>query len=69
MEKLVSIIIPVYGVERFVGKCMQSLLSQSYDRIEYLVIDDCSQDDSISIIKNIVEKYPNRMNAVQILTH
>lgn len=45
----VSIIMPVYGVEEYIGVCVDSILTQTYDNIEVLVIDDCSQDNSISI--------------------
>lgn len=69
MEKLVSIIIPVYGVQAYVGMCMNSLLSQSYKNIQYIVVDDCSPDSSLEIIKSILEKYPERRKNVKLIKH
>ena len=45
---------PVYGVEEYIGVCVDSILTQTYDNIEVLVIDDCSQDNSISILNEHV---------------
>ena len=43
---LVSIIVPVYNVEKYVEKCLKSICSQTYEKIEVLVIDDGSRDNS-----------------------
>lgn len=50
MKKL-SIIVPVYNVEKYVEECIESLLAQNLDSIEILVIDDGSKDNSINIVK------------------
>lgn len=50
----VSIIMPVYGVEEYIGVCVDSILTQTYDNLEVLVIDDCSQDNSINILNEHV---------------
>ena len=49
MTPLVSIIIPVYKVEKYIEKCMQSLLDQTYGNFEALVVDDGSPDSSIAL--------------------
>jgi len=54
MTPLVSIIIPVYKVEKYIEKCMQSLLDQTYDNFEALVVDDGSPDSSIALAKELV---------------
>ena len=43
---LVSIIVPVYNVEKYIDKCISSILQQTYPRIELLLIDDGSPDKS-----------------------
>lgn len=53
---LISIIIPVYGVERYIGQCLNSVCSQSYERIEVIVIDDESPDNSGKIADQYAEK-------------
>ena len=45
----VSVVIPVYGVEKFIERCAISLFEQTLDNIEYIFVDDCSPDNSINI--------------------
>lgn len=62
----VSIIIPVYGVEKYIERCAQSLFEQTLDDIEYLFIDDCTPDKSIEILRRVLDEYPQRRNQVII---
>lgn len=62
----VSVIIPVYGVEKYIERCARSLFEQTLDDIEYLFIDDCTPDNSIGILTNVLEEYPNRKSQVII---
>lgn len=62
----VSIIIPVYGVEKFIERCARSLFEQTLDDIEYLFIDDCTPDRSIEVLKRVLEEYPSRKQQVVI---
>ena len=45
-EPLISIIVPVYNVEKYLGKCIESLIDQTYPNIEIVLVDDGSRDDS-----------------------
>ena len=56
----ISIIIPVYKVEKYIERCARSLFEQTLDDIEYLFIDDCSPDKSIEELKDILDEYPHR---------
>lgn len=58
-EKLVSIIIPIYNGEKFIEKCMDSVLNQTYKNIEIILSDDGSTDNSLKIIKQYSKKYKN----------
>lgn len=62
----VSIIIPVYGVEKYIERCARSLFEQTLDDIEYLFIDDCIPDKSVEILKRVLEEYPHRKSQVVI---
>ena len=53
---VVSVIVPVYNTERYLARCLDSLINQTQKNIEILVIDDCSDDNSISIIQQFFEK-------------
>lgn len=50
MKRKYSIIVPVYNVEKYISQCLMSLIHQSYDNIEIIVINDGSSDNSLSII-------------------
>ena len=58
-SNLVTIIVPVYNVEKYIGRCLDSILLQDYTNIEILCIDDCSPDSSASIIHDYEKKYEN----------
>ena len=45
MEPLISVIVPVYKVEQYLGRCVESLLAQTYENIEILLVDDGSPDE------------------------
>lgn len=55
-KALVSIIIPIYNVEKYIEKCLNSAINQTYQNIEVLCIDDCGQDQSIIIAEKLAEK-------------
>ena len=51
---LVSIIVPVYNVENYVGECIESIKNQTYSNIEVIVVNDGSEDRSIEIINDMI---------------
>ena len=65
----VSVLVPVYGVAQYIGACAASLFGQTYRDIEFIFVDDCSPDDSISVLKAVLKAYPDRENQVRILRH
>ena len=56
MAGLVSVIIPNYNAEQFIGETLESVLAQTYADLELLVIDDCSTDNSVSVIRSYMQK-------------
>ena len=55
MKPKVSILIPVYKAEKYISKCVQSVLGQIYDNIEMVIVDDASPDNSMAIVDNLIE--------------
>ncbi len=54
-----SIIIPVYNVEKYLNKCLDSIFSQNSDKIEVICVDDGSTDKSLQMLNEYKEKYSN----------
>ena len=64
MDDLVSIVIPIYNSEKYLNKCVDSLLNQSYRNIEVLLINDGSKDNSLKIC----EDYKAKDNRVKVFS-
>lgn len=63
----VSVVIPVYGVEKFIARSARSLFEQTLDNLEYIFVNDCTKDYSMEILKDILEEYPYRKSQVRII--
>ena len=58
-----SLIIPVYNVEKYIHKCIESILKQTYKDYELIIIDDGSSDSS----GHICDEYANKYNFIKII--
>ena len=56
---VISVVVPVYGTEKYLRKCLDSILGQTYKNIELIVVNDASTDNSEEIIKEYLLKYDN----------
>lgn len=63
MEDLISIIIPIYNVENYLEQCLNSVIAQTYNNIEIILIDDGSIDDS----GNICDEYKSRDSRIKVI--
>ena len=66
---IVSVIIPIYNVEKFISRCAQSLMEQTLTDVEYIFVDDASPDDSIKVLQGVINQYPDRKNQCRIIHH
>lgn len=64
----VSILVPLYNVEKYVRRCVESLFSQTYYNIEYVFVNDCTPDKSMEIIDDCINKYGIR-DKCKIISH
>ena len=63
----VSILVPVYNVEKYFARCLETLFSQTYSGIEYVFVNDCTPDKSMYVLQETLVKYPSRANSVKII--
>lgn len=54
--KKVSVVIPVYNIEKYIGDCLNSIINQTYKNLEIICIDDCSTDESMKKVNEYAEK-------------
>lgn len=66
---LVSVIVPVYNVAPYVERCAKSLFEQTLKDIEIIFVDDCSPDNSIDLVKNLANNYPDRLAQIKYVRH
>ena len=59
----VSVIVPVYNVEPYLRKCLDSLVHQTLNEIEILIVNDGSPDNSQDIIDKYTQEYPERVRS------
>jgi len=65
----VSVIIPIYNVEKYIERCVRSLFEQTLEQIEYIFVDDCSPDQSMTILRQLIREYEHKDLSVKIITH
>ncbi len=63
MEEKVSIIIPIYNAEKYIKRCIDTIINQTYKNIEIIIINDGSTDNSI----NLINKYKNKDNRIIVI--
>jgi len=61
-KPFISIVTPVYNTEKYLAECIESVLAQTYDHWEYIIVNNCSSDRSL----NIAEKYAENDSRIKI---
>ena len=56
----VSLIIPIYNTEQFIERCLRSVFEQTFENVEYILINDCTPDKSIEVSERVIKQYPDR---------
>ena len=61
----VSIIIPMYNTEKYIGECLDSILAQTLQDFEVIVVDDCSTDKSCAVVENYLPKFGGKLQLIR----
>ncbi len=62
----VSVVIPLYNAEKYIGECLDSLLLQTFQDFEVIVVDDCSTDSSPAVVESYAEKFGGRLKLARM---
>ena len=60
----ISIIIPMYDVEEYVGECLDSVLIQTFKDYEVIIVDDCSTDKSCAVVESYMPKFNGKLQLI-----
>ena len=66
---MISVIIPIYKVEEFIVRCVNSLMQQTMEEVEFIFVNDATPDDSIVLLQLALNNFPERKAQVHILNH
>jgi len=59
----------MYGVSAFIEKCAESLMRQTLEDVEFIFVNDATKDDSVSVLKRTLERYPERIESCRVIEH
>ena len=62
----VSVIVPVYNTEKYLRRCLDSLVNQTLREIEIIIVNDASPDNSIEIMREYERKYKNKVVVIDL---
>ena len=65
----VSVVVPIYNVEKYIVRCAESLFKQTLDGIQFIFVDDASPDKSVLLLEQTLEQFPQRKPHTIILHH
>ncbi len=62
----ISVIIPIYNAEKYISKCLESILNQTFQDFEVIAVDDCSTDKSVNIVEKFSSKFNGRFHLIKL---
>ena len=66
---MVSVIVPIYNVEKYIARCARTVFAQTYENLEIIFVDDCTPDRSIEILETVLTEFPKRAMQTQVICH
>lgn len=65
----VTVCVPIFGTEKYIERCARSLFEQTLEDMEFVFVDDCTRDNSISVLERVIDDYPIRKSQIKIIHH
>ncbi len=65
----ISVIVPIYNVAQYIERCVCSLMEQTLTDMEFIFVNDCTPDDSMTVLRRVLKEYPARASQVKIVEH
>ena len=65
-DMIISVIIPMYNAENFIGECLRRILNQTFQDFEVIVVDDCSTDNSCGVVENLKSSFGTKLNLIKL---
>ena len=62
----ISVVIPMFNTEKYIGETLNSILKQSMQDFEVVIVDDCSTDKSVEIVKSFMERFNGRLKLIEL---
>lgn len=66
---LISIIVPIYNTEAYLETCLRATFEQTYQHLEFVFVNDCTRDDSMRILDEIIQQYAHLKPQIKIVNH
>lgn len=67
--QMVTILMPIYKVEQYLGRALESIFTQTYQNIDYVFVNDCSPDNSLQVLEETIAKYNIKQDRYIIINH
>ncbi len=65
----ISVIIPMYNTEKYIGECLESLANQTFQDFDVIIVDDCSTDNSRKVVQSFFAKFGDRLTLAKLSEH
>lgn len=67
-KPLISVVVPIYGVEKYIAQCAESLFDQSYDALQFVFVNDGTKDRSMEVLRSLIDsKYQHLQDRIMII--
>ena len=66
---MVGVVVPIWNVAPYIERCVESLMAQTLDDMQFVFVDDATPDNSIEILNAVLDRYPERKRQSMVVHH